>query len=44
MSIFHMHNPAEVNVIVKITYYVWKLVERAVPISERSTENILKLT
>lgn len=36
---FMMHNRAVVNVIVKITSYVWKLVERAGLISERSTEN-----
>lgn len=42
---FIMHNPAEMNVIVKITYYMWKLVQRAVPISERRRENnILKLS
>lgn len=40
-----MHNPDAVNVIVKITYYMWKLAWRAVPISERITDsNILKLS
>lgn len=42
---FMTYNPAEKNVIVKIIYYMWRLVWRAVPISERSTENnILKLS
>lgn len=36
---FLMHNPAAVNVIVKIPSYMWKLVQRAGLISERSTEN-----
>lgn len=42
---FMTYNPAEKNVIVKIIYYMWRLVWRSVPISERSTENnILKLS
>lgn len=39
---FMMHNPAAVNVIVKITSSMWKLVARAGLISERSTENSIR--